>query len=458
MSTSNDENDDDNDTAFWNAAATFRNYFELFEENNVLKLIGVLDNDNNEGNKPKRQRRTKSMYNRADQKRSLFYTEYLEPYDEKDEDEDIPLLDPASREGKKFRNLFRVPYSMFLDIVAEFERDDGRVHADCSGRKGIDRRLLILGSLRYVGITITFSALEELTRVSEMSHRIFFHEKFLLWGVRLARENIFLPRTDAEYDAVEGVYRSKGLPGCVGSIDCVHVRWDNCPAGLLGECVGKEGKPTLAFEVVVAHDRRVQSVSGYCHGAQNDKTISKHDRAVTTLRTPGSTLSEKTFELETNDIGDTEEHKGAYFICDGGYSTWTCLMPPYKEYEPTTIKEGWSKHVEGLRKDVECTFGILKKRFQVLKNPIRLSQAKEIQKMFVTCCALNNRLLAHDKRNNTGDELDHDNNADENVLHNPFEPHANNVQTSSKAEFQARRDALVNHYSICVNNRSLQLN
>ena len=159
----------------------------------------------------------------------------------------------------------------------------------------------------------------------------------------------------------------KGLPGCVGSINCVHVRWDNCPAGLLGECVGKEGKPTLAFEVVVDHDRRVQSVSGYCHGAQNDKTILKHDRAVTTLRTPGLFLSEKTFELETNDIGGTEEHKGAYFICDGGYSMWTCLIPPYKEYEPTTNKEGWSKHVEGLWKDVEYTFGVLKNGFRWLR-------------------------------------------------------------------------------------------
>ena len=52
MSTSNDENDNDNNAAFWNAAATFLNYFELFKENNVLKLIGVLDN-NNKGNKPK---------------------------------------------------------------------------------------------------------------------------------------------------------------------------------------------------------------------------------------------------------------------------------------------------------------------------------------------------------------------------------------------------------------------
>ena len=248
----------------------------------------------------------------------------------------------------------------------------------------------------------------------------------------------------------------------MGSIDGVHLCWDKCPAGLLGKCIGKEGKPTLAFEVVATNSRRIQSVSGYCHGAQNNKTISKHDQAVKTLRTPGLFLSEQTFELIVDNTGDTEQHQGSSFICNGGYTVWTCLVPPYKEYEPTSSKEGWSKHVEGLWEDVECSFGILKKRFYVLKNPIKLGKAKHIQEMFVTCCALNNRLLAHDKdddnKNNTDDELGNNENPNNLINHNPFQPHKNNVQTSTKPEFQERRDALVKHYSISVANRLLDLN
>ena len=128
-----------------------------------------------------------------------------------------------------------MPYSIFVDIVAELERDYGDEHAACCGRKPVDCRLLILGLPWYIGITITFTALEELTRVSETSHRLFFLNKFLDWGVRLAWDNIFLSRTEDDYEKVKDVYRSKGLPGCVGAIDCVHLCWDNCPAGLLGE-------------------------------------------------------------------------------------------------------------------------------------------------------------------------------------------------------------------------------
>ena len=47
MSAFNDDNDD-NDTAFWNVAATFCNYYELFQENDVLKLIGVINNNDND--------------------------------------------------------------------------------------------------------------------------------------------------------------------------------------------------------------------------------------------------------------------------------------------------------------------------------------------------------------------------------------------------------------------------
>jgi len=56
----------------------------------------------------------------------------------------------------------------------------------------------------------------------------------------------------------------------------------------------------------------------------------------------------------------------------------------------------WSKHIESLRKDVECTFGILKKRFIFLKNCIRLHHMEDIEHVFRCCCILHNILLNWD--------------------------------------------------------------
>ena len=38
-------------------------------------------------------------------------------------------------------------------------------------------------------------------------------------------------------------------------------------------CIGKEKRPTLAFQRIVDHDKRVMCVSKAFFGAANDKTI-----------------------------------------------------------------------------------------------------------------------------------------------------------------------------------------
>jgi hypothetical protein len=53
----------------------------------------------------------------------------------------------------------------------------------------------------------------------------------------------------------------------------------------------------------------------------------------------------------------------------------------------------WSEWMESIRKDVECTFGILKCRWRVLKTGIRLHGFISADKVWLTCCALHNWLL-----------------------------------------------------------------
>ena len=56
----------------------------------------------------------------------------------------------------------------------------------------------------------------------------------------------------------------------------------------------------------------------------------------------------------------------------------------------------WSSNIESVRKDVKCTFNILKKRFLFLKNPIELHAPDKIQASFFTCAALHNWLHNYD--------------------------------------------------------------
>ena len=79
-------------------------------------------------------------------------------------------------------------------------------------------------------------------------------------------------------------------------------------------------------------------------------------------------------------------------MVDNGYLTWSTTIPPIKN--AVTYKSiRFSEWLESMRKDVECTFGILKGRFCILRYGIRLRSIKKCDEIWKTCCALHNRLL-----------------------------------------------------------------
>ena len=56
----------------------------------------------------------------------------------------------------------------------------------------------------------------------------------------------------------------------------------------------------------------------------------------------------------------------------------------------------WSQWLESMRKDVECTFGIMKGRWRILKSGIRLHGVDIADEIWLTCCSLHNMLLEED--------------------------------------------------------------
>ena len=51
-----------------------------------------------------------------------------------------------------------------------------------------------------------------------------------MWGLRKSKTVIRMPSTEEDFLSVIGLYKRIGYPGCAGSIDCVHIVWDRCPA------------------------------------------------------------------------------------------------------------------------------------------------------------------------------------------------------------------------------------
>lgn len=50
------------------------------------------------------------------------------------------------------------------------------------------------------------------------------------------------------------MHESKGWPGMLGSLDCMHWEWKNCPKAYHGAYNGKFSRPTIILEAVASHD------------------------------------------------------------------------------------------------------------------------------------------------------------------------------------------------------------
>jgi hypothetical protein len=130
------------------------------------------------------------------------------------------------------------------------------------------------------------------------------------------KETVILPKIeDLNVNGIE--YSLAGFPGCVGSIDCVHIRLWNCAANLKQVASGKEKFPSRAFEVMVNHRRMILSCTNQgFHGSYNDKTIVKFDGAMIAIR--DGLYADFEYDIYKED-GDIEKMKGAYTINDNGY-------------------------------------------------------------------------------------------------------------------------------------------
>ena len=85
-------------------------------------------------------------------------------------------------------------------------------------------------------------------------------------------------------------------------------------------------------------------------------------------------------------------YKDVWCIVNNDYLAWSCTVLPVQDgatYEVIRFSE-W---LELMRKDVECTFGILKRRFNILRYGLRFRNITRCDQIWLTYCALHNLLL-----------------------------------------------------------------
>jgi hypothetical protein len=109
-------------------------------------------------------------------------------------------------------------------------------------------------------------------------------------------------------------------------MDVTHVVWKQCPSALRHVCTTRYHCPSVAFQMVCAHTRRIHHVSQPFYGATYDISITYNDSYPRDVMN-GSVHTDRVFCTYDRE-GVILQWRGAYLICDGGYSKCVSFVDP----------------------------------------------------------------------------------------------------------------------------------
>ena len=228
--------------------------------------------------------------------------------------------------------------------------------------------------------------------MSSETNRNFFHCFVNFGRVVLYPKFVQYPKSAVEASNHTREFDMAGMHGAIGSMDACHVTIGKCSHRLKQNHLGGKSKQTArCYNLTCNHRRRILHTTCGHPARWNDKTIVLYDELARGLKN-GKIMEDNVFELlqkDDNGLITKMKYRGAWLLVDNGYLNWGIIIPPMKQtiYVSETR---WSQWLESMRKDVECTFGILKGRWRILKAGVRCNGVEMADNIWMTCCALHN--------------------------------------------------------------------
>eukprot|EP00918_Siedleckia_nematoides_P020122 GHVU01042897.1.p1 GENE.GHVU01042897.1~~GHVU01042897.1.p1 ORF type:complete len:259 (-),score=20.79 GHVU01042897.1:434-1210(-) len=254
------------------------------------------------------------------------------------------------------KRLFQRVYDGVLSVDDHFTQKP-----DCTKKMGISALLKVTAALRMLAYGASADQLDEnLEMAPSTVHKCL---KRFASAIVTKFGDEYLRRPD-EHDIARllAINNERGFPGMLGSLDCMHWIWKNCPAALAGQNKGKEKKPTVVLEGVASHDLWIWHASFGFPGSLNDLNILDRSPLFDDL------LSGRAPEVEFT-VNDNK-YGMCYFLADGIYPDWPVFMKSLQQ--PVGNKKAlFASKQEAARKDVERAFGVLQARFRIIEMPFR---------------------------------------------------------------------------------------
>ncbi|XP_026447009.1 uncharacterized protein LOC113347540 [Papaver somniferum] len=154
-----------------------------------------------------------------------------------------------------FRRRFRMRRELFNRILADVVSRNPYFaqKRDACGILGLSPHQKVTAAIRMLAYGCAADAIDEYLRIGETTvleaTRRFCKTIVVLYGKEYLRSP-----TAGDVELLLKENKDRGFPGMLGSVDCMHWKWDRCPSAESGVYTAYKGSESIVLEAVVSHD------------------------------------------------------------------------------------------------------------------------------------------------------------------------------------------------------------
>jgi hypothetical protein len=254
---------------------------------------------------------------------------------------------------------------------------------DATGKEGLSALQKCVAAIRILAYGVPADAVDEYVCIAESTARQSLQhfcraviDVFGPWYLRHPNA-ADLARLLQESEA-------RGWPGLLGSIDCMHWAWKNCPTSWKGQFKGHYKSPSLILEAVASRDLWIWHAYFGMPGSNNDINVLHRSHIFSDFLRGRSPPVQYEVNGRTYNMG--------YYLADGIYPNWAAFVKTINH--PMEQKSQHFKVVqESARKDIERAFGVLQSRFAVIRGPAYGWDREQLNDIMMTCIILHNMIV-----------------------------------------------------------------
>lgn len=288
-----------------------------------------------------------------------------------------------------FRRRFRMRRSLFVTIMKDVEANLNyfKQRRNACQQLGFSPYHKISAAMRVLAYGVPADYTDEYLRIGEdtttESVRRFAKMIIKLYGPTYLRA----PNEEDTKRLMEE-NEKRGWPGMLGSVDCMHWTWKNCPKAWHGMYCGKSHDPTIVLEAVADKELWFWHCFFGLPGTLND--INVLQRSPLFKRLVAGDAPACNYKVMNN------EYTMGYYLADGIYPEWATFVKSIKDPQDK-IEAVFAKAQEAARKDIERAFGVLQARFAIVRGPARFWDKKTLVNV-MTCCVILHNMIIEDER------------------------------------------------------------